>query len=153
MTITFDRKKTSTGGMTIYIDAQKRTTDKYEGKLNGNAFSTKTGFDYNLVVDHLAACDQLFLGNGSYWGSPNAMIDEVMVFDHVLASYEINAMLQMMNRSFTPGTTSGIDEQLPSTASADRCPNVLYDLQGRRVNSVSPQPGIYVRNGRKVVVR
>lgn len=153
VTITFDRKKTSTGGMTIYIDAQKRTTDKYEGKLNGNAFSTKTGFDYNLVVDHLAACDQLFLGNGSYWGSPSAMMDEVMVFDHVLASYEINAMLQMTNRSFTPGSASGIDELLPSTPSADRHMNALYDLQGRRVNSASPQPGIYVRNGKKYLIR
>ena len=154
VTITFDRKKTSTGGITLYIDAQKRTTDKYEGKLNGNAFSTKTGFDYNLVVDHLAACDQLFLGNGSYWGSPSAMIDEVMVFDRVLASYEINAMLQMVNRSFTPGTASGIEELLPQAPSPNtHHATTLYDLQGRRVNNSTPQPGIYVRNGKKYLIR
>ena len=29
--------------------------------------------------------------------------------------------------------------------------SVIYDLQGRRVEQ--PQPGLYIRNGKKVIIR
>ena len=156
VTVTFDRKKTSAGGINIYIDAVKHT-DKYKGSLNGTAFTAKTGFDYNLIADHLSACDELWLGNGSFWGSADACFDNVIVYDRALASYEITALNQMINRSDVSGLSSGIAtrSQVQRTAS-----NAVYNLQGQCLtNSQLPslsselKKGLYIRNGKKFIVR
>lgn len=44
------------------------------------------------------------------------------------------------------GQEVSVQSLLKPSASSD----VLYDLQGRRILSVHPQPGIYIRNGRKI---
>jgi hypothetical protein len=41
-------------------------------------------------------------------------------------------------------------ESIP-TVGTDETPENVYDLQGRKV--VTPQRGIYIRNGKKVIVR
>ena len=38
-----------------------------------------------------------------------------------------------------------------SKAWASKTPDVLYDLKGRRVTN--PQPVIYIRNGRKILIK
>ncbi len=165
LTVVFERKATSTtGGITVYVDATKHTGDKFEGSLSGTTVKTKQAFDYNLVVDHLAACNELFLGYGSFWGSADASIDEVIVYDRALSLSEVQALNQMVNRSDVEGKTEGI-------ASPAQRPNAtqpfVYDLAGRRIqpstfnpqpSTLNPQPstlkrGVYVKNGKIIIIK
>ena len=52
------------------------------------------------------------------------------------------------DNTITYSGSSGIDRI--SVADTDA---VIYDLSGRRITNSKPQPGIYVRNGKKVVIR
>ena len=56
--------------------------------------------------------------------------------------------------SFDGGTTA-IDAPnvSASKASAESEDNVYYTLQGMRVNGRPTRPGIYINNGKKVIVR
>ena len=50
--------------------------------------------------------------------------------------------------TLTMGESTGIDEIEGGTADAGPC----YDLQGRRVESPE-SPGLYIRNGKKVIIK
>ena len=160
VTVTFSRTATnSSGGVTLYVNGTK-TTDKYASSLNGTEGKTRQAFDYNLILDHLAASDELFLGNGSFWGSPDARFDDVILYDRALSQLEVTALTQMTNRANVKGETEGIKEiqhltpttQHPSPNTQHPSPNTLYDLQGRRVvNGVAK--GFYIRNGKKYLIQ
>ena len=149
VTITFSRTVNSTsGGITIYVNGSKNT-DKYKESLKGKEATTKQGFDYNMILDLMASCDELWLGKGSFWGSADARFDDVMVYDRVLSLLEIMALQQMTDRSNTDGKTDGIQQiancQLPIANSQ------YFDLTGRRVEN--PRNGLYIKNGKKILVR
>jgi len=152
--MTFQRTATSSnGGITIYVDGVKHT-DKYNGLLAGNTISTKQGFNYNLIVDHLAACDQLFIGNGSYWGSADACFDDFMVYDRALSLLEASSLNQMIDRADTDYITDGIEELPVARTSEGITTNseAIYDLSGRRVLNVL-KSGLYIRGGKKIFVK
>ncbi len=150
--ITFQRSVASTtGGIIIYIDGKKHT-DKYNSSYNGSTTKTKQGFTsagYSQIVDLLTTADHIYLGNGSFWGSADARFDEVIVYNRVLSLLEIMSLNQMTNRAYKSFIETGLDEL--TTVSPIVNNNVVYDLMGRKVNSL--KPGIYVKNGKKMVVR
>ena len=148
VTITFSRTvSSSSGGITIYVNGTKNT-DKYKESLNGKEATTKQGFDYNLILDLMASCDELWLGNGSFWGSADARFDDVMVYDRVLSLLEIGALAQMTDRGNTDGVTDGIENIQPSIVSIQHS---MFDLQGRRIEN--PRKGLYIKNGKKILVK
>ena len=101
VTIVFQRKATkSSGGITVYIDGTTTKNDVFDGSINGTDVTTRAGFDYNLVVDHLAASTDLFLGRGTSWGSPDARFDDVLVYNRPLTITEVLALRTMSNRVF-----------------------------------------------------
>ena len=101
VSIVFSRKATSTtGGITVYIDGTTTKNDKYNGEVDGTAVTTRAAFDYNAVVDHLAKSEEFYLGRGSFWGSPDACFDDVIVFNRPLSLTQISALRNMQNRLF-----------------------------------------------------
>ena len=148
--VTFSRTVSSaSGGITIYVNGTK-TTDKYKEMLNGTEATTKQGFDYNLILDHMASCDNLCLGNGSFWGSADVRFDDVQIYDRALSLIEIMALTQMMDRSDKAYDASGIQHVDYSQTATD----AVYDLQGRRLDSSSGfKPGLYIKDGKKYMVR
>jgi arabinan endo-1,5-alpha-L-arabinosidase len=101
VTIVFTRKATSSsGGVTVYIDGTTTKNDKYNGEIDGKAITTRAAFDYNLIVDHLSASQEFYLGRGSFWGSPDAQFDDVIVYDIPLTITQIMALRNMQNRVF-----------------------------------------------------
>lgn len=150
VTITFSRTVSSTsGGITIYVNGSKNS-DKYKESLNGKEATTKQGFDYNLVLNLMASTDELWLGNGSFWGSADARIDDVRVYDRVLSLLEIMALSQMTDRSNTTGKTDGIQEIANSQHTAPNSP--YFNLQGRQIET--PRiGGLYIKNGKKILVK
>jgi arabinan endo-1,5-alpha-L-arabinosidase len=150
VTITFSRTVTSSsGGVTIYINGVK-TTDKYKSSLNGTEATSKQAFDYNLIVDHIAACNEFCLGNGSFWGSANVRIDDVTIHDRALSLLEVMMLSQMMDRSDKSYEADGIKEIGMGQPVANDYQRV-YDLQGRCVQTV--KPGLYIKNGKKIFVK
>jgi len=151
VTITFLRSVTSTaGGVTIYVNGSKKSGDRYNGQLNGVAKTTKQSYDYNLLVNMLAACPELYLGNGSFWGSADARFDDVMIYDRELKSSEVLALNQMINRVFDASSlTNGIEQITITPADVD----AVYDLGGRKMINNELRKGLYIKSGKKVIVR
>lgn len=143
--VTMSIKKT---GITLYVNGASKSHKKVNGKLNGEAFTMATKFDYSYILTLLANAQQLYLGNGSFWGSADACFDDVFIYDKALDYQSIGALKKVANRvnSFTQ-TANGITE-VSHEAAANSC---CYDLQGRRVEK--PQSGLYIVNGRKTFIR
>jgi arabinan endo-1,5-alpha-L-arabinosidase len=58
------------------------------------------------------------------------------------------ALQQMTDRSNIDGKTDGIEENVI----IEKCKNdIICDLQGRRIEN--PRKGLYIRNGKKILVR
>lgn len=89
----------------------------------------------------------LFLNGGDFWYSTGQSNIKAFrgyfEFDDVLASLETApSKVKMVFRD----ETTGIKNVIVETANDD-----MYDLQGRRI--VNPDKGIYIKNGKKVVVK
>jgi arabinan endo-1,5-alpha-L-arabinosidase len=143
-------------GFSIFIDGTKlaSTKEKYNGKLNGTTFTAKQGFDYKLILNMLSTADEICLGKGSFWGSPNVAFDDFIVHSRCLTTAnEAAALRQMINRSDINQTTTGISEMpvLSEEQNDQNDSEAIYDLSGRKVTTL--KPGLYIKNGKKFVVR
>ncbi|MCR5270039.1 MAG: family 43 glycosylhydrolase [Prevotella sp.] len=144
-------------GIKLYISGGQKSFSSANGKLKGTAVSKVADFDYNIVLNHLSACQYLYLGNGGYWGTPDACYDDLLVYDRSLSFAEVLALNTMENRVFDFWTLNptGIADMTQQQATPA---TVVYDLQGRAIKNGksldSNLPcGIYLVNGRKVVVK
>lgn len=149
VTITVSRQ--ATAGIKVYIDGVRVSTYDYNGSLNGTTISSGAAFDYNLIIDHIVKCSRLTFGYGSFWGSPDASFDDVVVHNRILSLLEIQALKQVMNRVFDMGQATGIRNAEMDMIPVRQSSGVIYDLSGRRVEN--PTPGIYIRDGKKFIVR
>ena len=143
VTVTVSRSQ----GVKLYVDGTPVDSYTYAGSLNGAEISKGSAFDYGLIVDHITRSPQLTLGYGSFWGSPNVSIDDLVLHNRILSRSEINGLKQMLNRVYDISLSTGISAP-HGTAPAE---SSLYDLSGRRLEH--PQGGIYIRDGKKMTVR
>lgn len=148
VTVTISKKSTS--GITLYVDGSKVSECTYDGMLGGTAITKGPAFDYTTILDHITNCSKLTLGYGSFWGSPDVCVDDLMVHDRVLSRQEMSALKQMMSRVYDLGATVDIEEVYNDNLPTPMSDGYLYDLSGRRVDH--PTQGIYIRNGKKVIV-
>jgi arabinan endo-1,5-alpha-L-arabinosidase len=93
----------------------------------------------------------LYLGYGSFWGTPDVYMDEVILYDRILAVSEILALRQIMNRVYDIGQAANIEETIMETPALLPTDQTIYDLSGRPVEN--PVKGIYIRNGKKFIVK
>lgn len=147
VSITISRERNQ--GIKIFIDGNLVESYTFTGKLNGTDINKASAFDYDLIVDHIIGCPKLTLGYGSFWGSPDVCFDDLIVHNRILSRFEITSLKQIMNRVYDIGKVADIEE-LPYTP-VSTTGNVLYDLSGRRVEH--PQSGIYIQNGKKIILR
>lgn len=141
ITVTISRKN----GIKVYVNGNLITFQKCNGSMNGTTVTTAESFSYGQVVNHIAACSDFYFGFGSFWGSLNADYDDLCIYNRVLTADDVKALYQAEcnNESIT-----GIEavHRLPT------CDGSIYDLQGRKLEG-SLKPGIYIRNGKKFVVK
>lgn len=147
VTITVSR----TAGVTIYINATRKSFNTaFAGNCNGTALTDKGGFDYNLVVDFIQSCPYFYLGYGSFWGTADVRIDDVMIYDRELPRTTVAVLNRLCNcvTDFTKGEggtdvpTISVQEQVEEDA--------VYDLSGRRV--LNPGKGVYIVGGKKRII-
>ena len=135
-------------GVRIYVNG----TNKAAHKVNSNAGSvTVKNLPVNELVAKVATLRYFYLGLGSFWGSADCYIDDLMIYDRELSATDVRALNTMVNRvtDFTVG--EGGTAVLPVSPDAARpARQGVFDLSGRRVSN--PVKGLYIRNGKKVVV-
>ena len=138
--------------LTIYVDGTAKGANKYNGEMDGTAVTTATGFNYQYILDLLAATPDIFLGNGSFWGSPAASFDDVTLHSRALTAAELRGLYQMTNRvTDYSAISTGIQDVKP--AADTRRNSGTYDLGGRKMNKSQLKRGLYIQGGRKIVVR
>lgn len=136
-------------GCTLYIDGTKVRDYEYVGEYNGASITKQTAFDNNLILDFLQSCPSFNLGNGSFWGSADVMIDDVTIYNRALPSADIRALSTMSNRvaDFTIGEGGTDIKNVKADVSAN---DQVYDLSGKFVKTLQ-KDHIYIRNGKKFI--
>ena len=129
----------------IEPDEDNAYTEYAEGRgPNKKVYGTFYG---TLKAGGKVPANCLFLNGGDFWYSTGQSNIKAFrgyfEFVDVLASLETaNSKVKMVFR----GETTGIKGVTVETANDD-----MYDLQGRRI--VNPDKGIYIKNGKKVVIK
>ena len=144
VTVTISR----TEGFKVYVDGKLKDFIGVAGSLNGTGISSASTFDYNLIVDHIRKCNYFYFGFGSFWGSCNANYDELLIYNRVLTANDAKKLYQteVSEGSFPTGISAV--KMTPQLSDG-----TVYDLQGRKIDASQMQRGIYIKNGKKFVVR
>ncbi len=114
------------------------------GKMNRGTFGSFTGSYVPVTIDE----ECLFLNSNKFWYSTGKTVMKgyrgYFYFQEVLASYSSGAGARI---SFHLDETTGIRDNNREAITNNR----YYDLQGRRVEN--PSKGLYIRNGKKEIVK
>ncbi len=138
-------------GCDIYVNSSsKSSTMTFAGNCNGTDLTAKGDFEYSMVMDFIRSCPNFYLGYGSFWGSVDVRVDDLIIYNRALSRTDIRALNTMSNRvtDFTtgPGGTSikEVKADIPLKKEG------IYDLSGRKVEN--PSKGIYIVNGKKKLI-
>ena len=83
VTVTFSRKE----GPKVYVDGVHKP---FQTNGNGDA-----NLDYNdMMVNFIQSCPDFYFGYGSWWGSANALFDELLFYNRVLTETDVKALYQ-----------------------------------------------------------
>lgn len=129
----------NSSGVSLYIDGVKKAQKSFAGSA---AYGTALAF--------LRSASFMQLGTGSFWGSADCYIDDLLVYKRALTAQDVKLLTIMAGRTNTDFTAI---EPLNSQPSAINPQPSIYDLSGRRITSTPTQRGIYIINGKKVVVK
>lgn len=114
--------------------------------LHGSVEATKTHVEGATAYYKLAKGEE---GIGFYWANENggAFINGA---NKAYLAVTTGSLSQMRGFSFESMTT-GINNVVANTNNSKNA--VIYDLNGRRVNSLNAAKGVYIVNGKKVIVK
>ncbi len=152
----------SSEGLKLYVNGLRKIISSFQGTQNGKTVSNLTNFDMNSVLQHIANCDNFYIGHGSPWGSTPAAFDDLMVYKRELSSTDVRGLNTLANRVFDfANMATGIEElQAEGVEGLSEQLTGVFDMNGRRLsdsfNSVdfnNLKPGIYIVNGKKVIKR
>ena len=105
----------------------------------------------NYIVNTVVPDMSLFISDNKFWYSRGQTkmkaFRAYFDFYDVLTEVEENAAARI-NMNFVDDQSTGIDDSLKKKTGAN---DKLYDLQGRMVKT--PKKGLYIRNGRKEIVK
>ena len=135
--------KMTTTGVVIYIDGKRMSQKSFAGSSA-----------YNKALAFLTTAPYMQLGIGSFWGSADCYIDDLLVYKRALTDKDVALLAIMAART---GTDFTAVNDIRDDANVSTSTNgAVYDLSGRRVakSAAAHLPrGIYVIDGKKVVVK
>lgn len=138
-------------GVRIYVNGTVKAAHTVAAS-NGAA---KVGeLDAASLIKSVTGMKYFFLGLGSFWGSADCAVDDIMIFDRELSAVDVKSLSTMTNRvtDFGPQSEDAISPILaqPDAQHNDGRNMGIYDISGRRVLSTS-RPGLYIIGGKKVL--
>lgn len=113
--------------------------------LHGSVEATKTHVEGATTYYKLAKGEE---GIGFYWANENGTAFTNGANKAYLA---VKGKLSQMRGFSFEGMTTGINNVVANTNNSKNA--VIYDLNGRRVNSLNAAKGVYIVNGKKVIVK
>lgn len=140
----------ATDGLRLYVNGEQKPFGSVNGEQNGSKVSSASRFRYGEVVEFVRQCSNLYLGYGSCWELADATYDNLRVYNRVLSEKDIASLYAIETG---PRYTTDIEvlNMEPGRMNDAR----IYNLNGQSVGTspVGPPRGIYIRNGRKFVVK
>ncbi len=134
-------------GIRFYING----TNKAPHAVASGSGATKVKeLPISEIVANVAKLKYFYLGLGSFWGSADCYIDDVMIHSRELSATDARTLNTMANRvcDFTPaGDETPV---LPVAAESQPSQQGIFDLQGRRISN--PTRGLYIVNGKKTLI-
>lgn len=146
VTVTFGNEN----GVRIYVNGSNKTTHSVASSTG----TTKAkDLDVSEVIAKVTAMRYFYLGLGSFWGSADCYIDDVMIYNRELSAADVRALNSMLNRvtDFTKGEGGSGIEEVKNGGVRTAGEEGIFDLSGRRVTR--PSRGLYIINGKKVLVK
>ena len=145
VTITIDKEE----GVKIYVSKIRRS----------NVFASTMGnsakeFDYQKVLDLLSSSKFLCLGKGNGHGGASAMYDDLFVHNRALSSDDVGALFAAVSRVTDFESELSTDIYSVTDEQGERVSDkVWYTIQGQRLTSRPLVKGIYIHDGKKVLVK
>ena len=150
---------------THVVKSQPKAQHKAPGEAGDEAL-TGTYSQYSLYVSFLplqgAYTVTLTDADGNVVYTKDVLTDNVLALNADLAQYpegDYSLRVENASESYTAAFTLIGTNDISSLPSSPRGGDVLYDLQGRKILSPLPRngetlpKGIYIRNGKKVLVK
>ena len=131
----------TTSGLSLYVNGVSKASKSNTGNAS-----------FTSVMNLLRTAPYMQLGAGSFWGSAPCYIDDLVVYKRALSSKDVKLLYIIAGRKnpdFTAINDLGADRQ-------SALPDAVFDLGGRQVapmNGGQYRPGVYIVNGRKVLVK
>ena len=88
VTMTMDKD-----GYTLYINGEAQKNHTYDGS------ATASTFNYASAISKICGYQYMYLGAGSFWGSSNAYLSDLSVYNRALTAADINLLY---SNSITP---------------------------------------------------
>ncbi len=142
VTLTFSKEN----GCKLYVNGIRKNNMAFDASTGG----TPKNFDYSGMLDFVRKAPYLYLGYGSFWGSADVMMDDLLVYDRELTSADVRALNTMSNRvtDFTLGEDGTAVDHITTDGTIRPQTGTIYDLTGRKVTA--PKKGLYIVDGQKV---
>ncbi len=136
----------------LYVDGISKT---FATVSSSDGATKVSALPVSDVVQAVPSLRYFYLGHGSFWGSADFLVDDLMIYNRELSRSDVSALKTMANRvtDFTIGEGGTPVEPVfaaPASQPAGKYTEGTYDLSGRRISS-PVKGGVYIHNGRKVI--
>ncbi len=132
-------------GIRLYVDGRYRSWSSIESAPSA---TTAKQLPWEELAQWATTARYIFLGSGSPNGSPQARIDDLMLWNRELSSTDVSALSTLLKR-VTDFTTGNLGTAITAPREETSPQGTVYDLNGRPMRRDAH--GIGIRNGQKIV--
>ncbi len=142
----------SSNNVRIYVNSSNKSLHTISAS---NGATRVRDLPISDVVSGVASLRYFYLGAGSFWGSADFCVDDLMIYNRELSSTDVSALYTMSTRvtDFTVGENGTAVEDIaasPAVVNTGKYADGIYDLTGRRLTQPT-KGGVYIQNGKKVL--